>query len=190
MNNDQLENELSAWVRTYTKELYAWAYQKTSDRQLAEDLVQETFLAAAESIASFKRESGPKTWLFAILRHKIAEYYSRILRRQFTRPLAAEDVSAYFDHHGHWDRRVQPHSWPAEPEQLTDIPAFNRVLDACLAHLPELMQACIRLKFLDEKKGEQICQDLGISATNYWQVIRRAKLQLRACLEKNWFLHS
>jgi len=53
-----------------------------------------------------------------------------------------------------------------------------------------VMNACIRLKFLDEKKGEQICQELGLSTTNYWQLIHRAKLQLRDCLEKYWFRPS
>ena len=179
--------ELTEWVRRYTKELFVWAYQKTADRQLAEDLVQETFLAAAEGRAGFRGDSQPKTWLLGILKNKIAEYYRKMLRQQIAAPLPADDLSAFFDRSGHWEKMARPMVWQDETAQLTDIPAFNQILDRCIDHLPGLMNACIRLRFLDEKKSEEICQDLGITATNYWQLIHRAKLQLRQCLEQNWF---
>jgi RNA polymerase sigma-70 factor (ECF subfamily) len=38
-----------------------------------------------------------------------------------------------------------------------------------------------------DKKTEEICQELGISTTNYWQMMHRAKLQLRECIDENWF---
>lgn len=187
MEKDIRQSELAKWVRMYTRDLLAWALRKTSDRQLAEDLVQDTFLAAAESRSSFQGDSQVKTWLLGILKNKIAEYYSRTLRKYVGRPLPLEDLSAYFKAGGHWTKSARPHAWTGEAEQLTDIPEFNRILDRCIDHLPEVMNACIRLKFLDEKKGEEICQELQISATNYWQLIRRAKLRLRDCLEKHWF---
>jgi RNA polymerase sigma-70 factor (ECF subfamily) len=40
---------------------------------------------------------------------------------------------------------------------------------------------------MEEKKGELICQELGITDTNFWQILHRAKLQLRKCIELNWF---
>ncbi|MCB0633710.1 MAG: sigma-70 family RNA polymerase sigma factor [Saprospiraceae bacterium] len=187
MKNKSQEMELTEWVRLYTRELYVWAVQRVSDHQLAEDLVQDTFLAASENLGSFRGGSQPKTWLVGILKNKIADHYRKMLRSDIGRPLAGEDVSDYFVKNGHWTRGARPLAWPEEPAQLTDIPAFNHIFDACIEHLPAAMRACIRLKFLDEKKGEEICQELGISDTNYWQLIRRAKLQLRECLEKNWF---
>jgi RNA polymerase sigma-70 factor (ECF subfamily) len=62
------DNRLSQWVEAYTSELYSWSYHKVSDTELAKDLVQDTFLAAAEKISDFKGESSPKTWLFSILK--------------------------------------------------------------------------------------------------------------------------
>ncbi len=190
MENTISKTELTEWVKLYTRELYSWAFQKTSDRQLSEDLVQETFLAAAESRGSFKRESQPKTWLYGILKNKIAEHYRKSLRQNITTTLPPDELLAFFDDNGQWEKSAAPQSWNSEPERLTDQPAFNKVFDGCIEHLPATMNACIRLKFLDEKKGEQICQELGLTSTNYWQLIHRAKLQLRDCLEKYWFQAS
>jgi RNA polymerase sigma-70 factor (ECF subfamily) len=46
----------------------------------------------------------------------------------------------------------------------------------------------MQLKYLEQKDGKEICQDLGITSSNFWQILCRAKLQVRACIEKNWFL--
>lgn len=187
MHNDIRKTELTEWVNLYTADLFSWAFQKTSDRQLSEDLVQETFLAAAEKSASFRNESRPKTWLFGILKNKIAAHYRKTLRLNIAHtPLTGEAVP-FFNASGRWEENATPQPWPDDSEHLMDNPAFNRVFDDCVGHLPAVMNACIRLKFLDEKKGEQICRELGLTDANYWQLIHRAKLLLRDCLEKLWF---
>jgi RNA polymerase sigma-70 factor (ECF subfamily) len=45
----------------------------------------------------------------------------------------------------------------------------------------------VEIPNLSGKKGEEICQELEISTSNYWQIIHRAKLQLRDCVDNNWF---
>ncbi len=185
-NNNK--TELTEWVRLYTKDLYAWAYRNTSDKELSEDLVQETFLAAAESMSGFKRDSQPKTWLTGILKNKIAEHYRKSIRQNITTTLPSDEIASFFSSDGRWGKSAMPHAWQSETGNLTDLPAFNKIFDDCIEHLPAMMNACIRLKFLDEKKGKKICQELGITTTNYWQIIHRAKLQLRDCLEKYWFV--
>ncbi len=179
--------EINSWVRQYTQELYRWAYHKTSDHQLSEDLVQETFLSAVESFQAFKRKSQPKTWLFGILKNKIAGHYRDTLRQHTMQPFDEIAAGHYFDATGRWEANGRPSPWDAQPQHLTNSASFNQVFQKCLSDLPTTMNSCIRLKYLDEKKGEQICQELGLTATNYWQLIHRAKLQLRACLEKHWF---
>ncbi len=187
MENKDSKAELSEWVRLYTKELYAWAVQKTADQQLSEDLVQDTFLAAIERIDSFKKESQPKTWLFGILKNKIAEHYRKAIRQNITTPFSPEQFPLFFNANDRWKKNARPQPWTGEPENLLDVPAFNKVFDGCIEHLPEMMNACIRLKFLEKQKGKQICEELGLTSANYWQLIHRAKLLLRDCLEKNWF---
>lgn len=176
---------LTDWVKLYTRDLYAWAIQKTPQAAVAEDLVQDTFLAAAEQLADFRGDSSPKTWLMGILKNKVAEHYRKIIRENTLSGLPETD--SFFDANDHWNLAQQPRSWAGDAEHLTDIPEFNKTLDACVERLPQMMNACIRLKFLEEKKGEEICRELGITSANYWQMIHRAKLQLRQCLEKYWF---
>ncbi len=67
-------SEISDWVKQYSDDLYNWAYYKISKKELAEDLVQETFFSALKSIHNFKENSSAKTWLFSILNNKITEF--------------------------------------------------------------------------------------------------------------------
>lgn len=179
------KNILTNWVKLYTRDMYAWASKKVPNPAVAEDLVQDTFLIAAEQFANFRGDSSPKTWLMGILKNKIAEHYRNVIRENTVSGLPETDH--FFNTNDHWSRTQHPQSWTGETEHLTDNPEFNKVLDACIEYLPRAMNACIRLKFIGDKNGEEICLELGISSANYWQLIHRAKLQLRRCLEKYWF---
>ena len=64
---DKKQQDISSWVDLYTKELLSWALHKTSDKMLAEDLVQDVFLVASDKYSTFKNDSQPKTWLFYYL---------------------------------------------------------------------------------------------------------------------------
>jgi RNA polymerase sigma-70 factor (TIGR02943 family) len=176
---------LSIWVETYTSELFKWAYHKVSDSDQAKDLVQDTFLAAAEKLSSFKAESSPKTWLFAILNHKIIDYY----RKKINQPLSIENqsYSSYFDADGGWRPEKSPKDWEDKEVHLLDDSVFQGILTNCLDALPEKWSSCVKLKYLMNKNGEDICQELEITPTNLWQIMHRAKLQLRDCVEINWF---
>jgi RNA polymerase sigma-70 factor (TIGR02943 family) len=177
--------DLSIWVETYTAELYKWAFYKVSDSDQAKDLVQDTFLAAAEKIDTFKSESSPKTWLFSILNHKIIDYY----RKRVNQPLSIENqaYSNFFDADGGWRPEKSPKDWEDNDGQLLDDSVFQGVLTNCLDALPDKWSSSIKLKYLMNKNGEDICQELQITPTSLWQRMHRAKLQLRDCVEINWF---
>lgn len=173
------------WVELYSDQLYTWAYYKTSDKETAEDLVQETFLAAVHSFQKFERKSEPKTWLVSILKNKIADHY-RIAYRNNASNIVS--LSQFFDNNEDWIAEQRPQQWKVEDEQhLLDNIDFNRTLSHCLEELPVHWKASILLKFIEEKDTNEICQELEITPTNYWQIMHRAKLQLRKCLELNWF---
>ena len=95
--NQITKAELSNWVRAYTKDLLARAIHRTNDRRLSEDLVQETFLSAAENLDSFKRESQPKTWLMGILKNKIADHYRKALKTNVTTAFSPEQITSFFN---------------------------------------------------------------------------------------------
>lgn len=181
-------NNLSEWVDSFTGDLYSWAKHKVSDPQLAEDLVQDTFLAAAERIDAFKGDSTPKTWLFSILNYKIIDHYRS--RAKIPVKLDNQSLSTFFDDEGSWRTGKRPMAWDDdnnENDNLLDNTGFQSVLKECLDALPDKWSSTVKLKYLMSKKGEEICQELGISLTNFWQIIHRAKLQLRDCIEQNWF---
>lgn len=177
---------LAEWVEEYTEDLYRWALYKTSSTNLAEDLVQDTFLAAAEGWNNYASKSKPKTWLFGILKNKIADYY-RERAKQETQT-ASEDVATFFfDKDGAWKKDRRPIHWTRDQDHLLEEKDMMDVLHKCLKALPEVMRHCLQLTYFHNQKGRDICQDLGISTTNYWQLMSRGRLRLRSCLEKNWF---
>ena len=66
--------EYEQWVREYASELYSYAYRLTSRRQVAEDLLQETFMEAWRSVAKRREGSPARAWLFQILRYRFAHW--------------------------------------------------------------------------------------------------------------------
>lgn len=182
MNTANPASAAKCWVELYTDELYTWAMHKTGTKETAEDLVQETFLAACQSFSRFEGRSEVKTWLFSILNNKIAGYF----RKKMNEPVADNaDLNTYFTPDGEWKTGERPLPWP--DGELLDDAQFRKVLDRCLENLPATWHSALRLKYLETKKGDVICQELGISPTNFWQVLHRAKLQMRKCLELHWF---
>ncbi len=178
-------NQLSGWVEEFTRELLSWALHKVSDTETAKDLVQDTFLAAAEKINDFRGESSPKTWLFSILNYKIIDHY----RKKVKQPVSLDDDSflSFFSAEGDWKKEKKPRDWHEEESHLLDNPEFMEVLSKCLKELPEKWNASVRLKYLLNKTGEEICQELDMTPTNLWQIIHRAKVKLRDCVESKWF---
>jgi RNA polymerase sigma-70 factor (ECF subfamily) len=181
---DQKE-AIKCWVELYSDNLYSWALYKTSSVEVAEDLVQDTFMAAVQSFTSFEGKSNPKTWLFSILNHKINDYH----RRNFRKPTIYDNsiLQVFFDSNDQWKAEERPETWSDEPENLLDDSEFHKIFEYCLGKLPDHWFSAIQLKYMEEKNGDLICQELEITPTNFWQILHRTKLQLRRCLELNWF---
>lgn len=176
---------LTNWVESYAQDMINWAAYRVSDVQLAQDLVQDTFLAAAQKLDTFRGDSSPKTWLFSILNFKIIDHY----RAKAKQPVKTDyqQFSNFFDGNGDWIVSKRPKNWDEDEQHLLDNSDFQAVLKQCLDNLPEKWNACIHLKFMTDKKGDEICQELDITSTNFWQIIHRAKLSLRECIENKWF---
>jgi RNA polymerase sigma-70 factor (TIGR02943 family) len=184
------KNKLFAdWVAQYTDKMYSWAYHKTSNKELAEDLVQETFLSAFKAIDDFNFDSQPKTWLFRILNNKIIDYYRKKARSIESSTedeiLSRKATDNLFDSKEHWNTTTTFGSWEEE-EHLLDNLDFNNVLASCISKLPVKWRGAIESKYQSDKSAAEICKELNITSSNYWQLIHRAKLQLKICLEQNW----
>ena len=184
---------IKCWVDLYSDKMFTSAFYKTGQKESAEDLVQDGFLSAVNSFDKFEGKSEPKTWLFAILKNKIADYHRNAFKNPLTdanyQNLQEENdfINVFFEANGDWTKEQAPSNWDNASDHLLDDSSFILVMRQCMGKLPVNWNAAIQLKYLEEKKAEIICQELGIAATNYWQIQHRAKLQLRKCLETNWF---
>jgi RNA polymerase sigma-70 factor (ECF subfamily) len=171
-------------VNQHLTEMVKWASLRVSDKELAKDLVQDTFVAAFQQWEKFEGKSAPKTWLMSILKNKISDHY----RKAYARPTFSLEENPHFHKEGNWEERMMPREWAIEnEEELLDKPGFLHVMGQCMEKLSQVFQQVMKARYLDGLEAAQICQELGISQTNYWQMIHRSKLQMRKCLEINWF---
>jgi RNA polymerase sigma-70 factor (TIGR02943 family) len=181
------------WVDTHGDYLFAFALSRVRDEFLAEDLVQETLLAAMQARSSFAEKSSERTWLCGILKHKIIDHF-RKSSREVELTADESDMSSY-DYlfqgdgpgQGHWTAESKPTVWEANPEQLLEHAEFRGILTHCLGELPERVANCFTLREIDGFDSHEICNLLNISANNFWVMMHRARLHLRRCIDVNWF---
>ena len=174
------------WVDQYGESLYRFALARVKDPSIAEDLVQETFLAALGARARFKGQSTTRTWLIAILKHKIVDYIRKKSREQDTDKLESmtNGIDVNFTDRGDW--KMRPNKWARNPMKLYEQKEFMDVLYHCIAELPERQAEAFMRREIDGLSTEEICKELNITATNSWVMLYRARMLLRGCLEKKW----
>lgn len=175
----------ASWVDLYADYLYRFAIIRITNQDVAEDLVQETFISAlaAEKENQFHGQSAVKTWLTGILKHKISDHLRRKYRDQAV-PLefVGEDIiEGSFDNRGSW--LVKPGTWGINPSDRYEQKELAKILMACIEALQEKQADAIRLREFDEKNTEEICKILMITTTNYWVLMHRARLSLRRCVD-------
>lgn len=174
------------WIHQYADALYAYTLPRVNDAALAEDIVQETFLSAWKARDSFKGEASEKSWLYRICKNKIIDHY-RKKARSIIKPLSETDPSDHFFNEAeHWTAEDQPGDWGINAQSTIENKEFYSILESCRKKLQQLQQSVFAMKYMEDMDSEEICKALDITPSNYWVLIHRAKLQLRACLEKNW----
>ena len=175
------------WLIEHGAALYRYALLQLRDPHKAEDMVQETLLAALQAQAGFAGGATLRTWLFGILKHKIIDQFRHDAREiPLDEPEAVADSDALdedaFTAAGHW--RSRPASW-GNPEQMLANRQFWQIFQLCLDYLPERQARLFMLREVMENSSAEICQELDITPTNLWTMLHRARLALRQCLEKN-----
>ena len=156
--------------------------------ELAEDVVQDTLVAALQGAAGFSGKSSVKTWLTGILKHKIVD----AIRRKTSGPelttldeeCQIDDFDALFDETGHWEN--PPANW-GNPESDLERREFFDIMDLCLEKLPPNTARVFMMREVMELESDEICKELSITSTNLWVIMYRARVSLRECLEQNWF---
>jgi RNA polymerase sigma-70 factor (ECF subfamily) len=161
------------------------------DVDLAEDVVQETLVAALAG-SGFSGKSSLRTWLTGILKHKIVDAIRRKQREpqavaafgNLDSELDVDDFDALFSEQGDWDS--PPADW-GNPEASLNRRQFFDMMDFCLEKLPPNTARVFMMREVMELETDEICKELTITANNLWVILYRARMALRQCLEQNWF---
>jgi len=181
---------------TLTVERYHAALQRLamvfiSDRAVAEEIVQETWLAVLKGLPSFEGRSSLKTWIFKILSNRAK---TRAVRERRTIPFssmggaddeheAAVDPSR-FSPSGAWAQ--PPVLWNEDtPERLLMRGETLEVIGAAISRLPPNQQAVLTLRDIEGVDAAEVCNILGISETNQRVLLHRARTRLRGALENH-----
>lgn len=175
------------WVDQHGDCLYRYALARVGEPGVAEDLVQETFLAALRGLDGYAGQSSERTWLTAILKHKILDWFRRKNRE---RPVQAtssapDPAKPDFDSAGWWQNL--PASWGNNPGAALEEEEFWDVFRACMGKMPNRLAAAFALREIEELSTDEISQQLDITTGNLGVILHRARLALRRCLEANWF---
>ena|SRR5260221_200191 len=185
------ESSFATQLDTHRRYLMRIATLQLRDNALAEDVVQDTLIAALQGEKSFSGKSSVKTWLTGILKHKVVDAIRSKVRAPVLSSLDDEcrldDLDALFDETGHWDN--PPASW-GDPEAALSQQQFFEAMQDCLERLPANTARIFVMREVMDLETDDICTQLTITSNNLWVILHRARLTLRECLEKNWFASS
>jgi len=181
------------WVEEHGDYLFKFALARLRDPLRAEDLVQETFLAALKGGQSFAGRSSEKSWLVSILKNKIFDHFRKVHRET-----AFTDLEFYSDEESDrfipdglfkdgWIHELGPLEWSTDPGASLDQELFWKTFHDCSSKLPKNVATVFNLREVDGIASREICSMLGISESNLWVMLHRARMALRRCLETNWF---
>lgn len=178
----------TVWVDQHGDFLFRFALLRVRDENIAEDLVQDTFLSALKAFNKFKGNSSERTWLTSIIRNKIIDYYRKT---EHTDKMEGMDPSSDFQDDGNmkgrWIEERAPADWGSHPENAYEQTEFKKILKECIRALPKRLANIFTMKELDDQPSAEICKELAITSSNLWVMLHRARAQLRKCLELNWF---
>ena len=174
------------WVDLHSDYMYNYTITRVSDHEIAKDLVQETFFSSLKAMKNFKGEASERTWLISILKRKIIDHY----RKKNSKKGQAEVRMSFYEdgeNKGKWLEERAPSAWGNSGEKDIENSELKSALDKCIDNLPEKYRMVFLLKTVQNYETEEICNELDITSSNLWVIIHRARVQLRNCLEGNWF---
>jgi RNA polymerase sigma-70 factor, ECF subfamily len=154
---------LDAFMATYMDRLYQFVlYRAVLNRQAAEDITQESLVAALNGLERFDGRAALYTWLCGIARHKLADYFRRQERFEQVRvALAAQSGE------------------PPGPPELLEREERRRQIVAVLRGLSPRYQQALTLKYLDHLSGYDLAAELELSEDAAESLLARARKAFR-----------
>jgi RNA polymerase sigma-70 factor (ECF subfamily) len=174
------------WLTAHGDYLFNFAVGQLRDPAAAEDVVQETFLAALKARDRFSGRSSDRTWLVGILRHKIYDHLRKVCRE---RPVRTSESRARQDQEAWDDSLLWAHEVAAEclePSRRMELAEFREALEIALGKLPPRIAQVFQMYEVEERPNREVCDKLKISESNLWVMLHRARKQLREELAGWW----
>jgi RNA polymerase sigma-70 factor (ECF subfamily) len=186
------EAAFATLVTRYHASLKRVARAYVSTDAVAEEVVQETWLAAIGALDRFEQRASIKTWLFHILANKAK---TRGVRERRVVPFASlgdaggDEPAVAADRFqregdawpGHW--AMPPRPWEDPERRLQSLEARER-LRAAIGALPEVQQAVLTLRDVEGLESDEVCEMLDLSAGNQRVILHRARARVRTQLER------
>jgi RNA polymerase sigma-70 factor, ECF subfamily len=174
------------WLSAHGDYMFNLAVGQVRDPLVAEDLVQETFLAALKARERFSGRSSDRTWLVGILRHKIYDHLRRVCRERpaRTEPTVARPDQEAWDNSVLWAHEVAAEC--TEPSRRMELAEFRDALEIALGKLPTRIAQVFQLYEVEERPNREVCARLNISENNLWVMLHRARKQLQQELGEWW----
>lgn len=167
------------WADLYVNELRSYALAKASDPNLAEDALQDTFVAALENLENYRGDGSFKSWLFVILRRKLVDCYRR--NKKFRQIPQADNFDSNIASLV-TSNRLNGNSVVQSPDEAAVYKETVASLHSCVDALPKGQKDVWELKFERGHGSSQICQQLDISHSNLWVRTHRLRQRLSLAL--------
>ncbi len=178
--NNPTNIDPSQWLEQHGNTLFAHAMSVLRSRDLAEEVVQETFLAALKHLDQFRGGGTEGAWLMGILKRKVIDQ----LRSRERQPISLENedslVGSLFRRNGHWSNSARA-SRSMKLDRL-EAEEFREIFAKCFQGLPKSQAATFLLKEVHEQSCEEVCKQLAISSSNLYVLLHRARLRLAECM--------
>ncbi|MCB0433489.1 MAG: sigma-70 family RNA polymerase sigma factor [Mangrovimonas sp.] len=175
----------NTWIDKYSDYLFNYTISRVNDREIAKDLVQETFFAGLKSMKNFKGEASESTWLISILKRKIIDHYRKINSAKGKAEVRINYSDA--ESEGDWLEEQVADPFDKTAEDKLENEELGDAIMNCLSKLPEKQATVFRMKTIEGLDTEFICKELDITPSNLWVIVHRARQAMADCLETNWF---
>jgi len=176
----------NVWVDKYADYLFNYAVARVSDSEIAKDLVQETFLAGLKSAKNYQGAASERTWLIAILKRKVIDYYRKINSKKGKAEVRI-NYNSQSDSAGDWLEENVADPFSTFENDAIENEELGLAIQECISQLPKKQSAVFVMKTIRGLSTEDICNELGINASNLWVMVHRARTNLMGCLNENWF---
>jgi RNA polymerase sigma-70 factor (ECF subfamily) len=192
LNGDEMAFE--SLVHDYYAPMLRLALVYVSDRRLAEEAIQDTWIGVLRGLPKFEGRSSLKTWVFSILVNKAktaAQREGRYVPLEWNDDAESDGPTVPPERFFSADSETKPNHWLFAPQSWESIPETRllstetrEIIEQAIDALPANQRLVITLRDIDQWSSDEVCNALGITESNQRVLLHRARSKVRGVLEK------